>query len=314
MFKIGTMLHHTVVDGRNILRVFDTPEKIATSLNQLAGLECLTGTELATAVARGNVGQSPPRRGRNSSVPEDIFSHLAYAVFSFSTIQQINNGERATRSQLSSLVGEIVNAKREAVGLDPLGAANFFRRIELRNSRKQTLEPPDKREMTRVRWLTYQAQEKNYQRWEETLVDLGFAREATDFERSTGKYVIFLQGQESRIVNLDEMSISLDASSTQGGGRPSQVPEANGVQGSGEAAPKSSNKVTGIFGMNFADEVLPAYLQFPTKAKTEDRYRLKAQILSGFRQVKGRFGYPEGRYHWFDVGFGMNPKGKPTQQ
>jgi hypothetical protein len=66
--------------------------------------------------------------------------------------------------------------------------------------------------------------------------------------------------------------------------------------------------------MNFADEVLPAYLQFPTKAKTEDRYRLKAQILSGFRQVKGRSGYPEGCYHWFDVGFGMNPKGKPTQQ
>ena len=103
------------------------------------------------------------------------------------------------------------------------------------------------------------------------------------------------------------MSLSLDASSTRGGGRQSQVPVAVGVLGDGEAAPKSSDKVTVIYGMNYGNEAMPPYIQFPTKAKDVARYKLQLKLLTSLRQVKGKFGYPEERY--FDTYLGMNPKG-----
>ena len=103
------------------------------------------------------------------------------------------------------------------------------------------------------------------------------------------------------------MSLSLDASSTRGGGRPSQVPVAMGILGEGEAAPKSSNKVTVIYGMNYGNEPLPPYIQFATKAKDVQRYKLQSKLLASLRQVKGKYGYPSERY--FDTFFGMNPKG-----
>jgi hypothetical protein len=138
-------------------------------------------------------------------------------------------------------------------------------------------------------------------------VQLGFARLPYDEEDTHGEHIVWLEGQERNVINFDELSFSLDASTTQGGGRPSQVPDNVGVQGSDEAAPKSDAKVTVIFGMNFADEAMPPYLMFPTKAKTEDRYKLKARMLTGLCQVKAQFGY--NTYRYFDVGFGMNAKG-----
>ena len=108
------------------------------------------------------------------------------------------------------------------------------------------------------------------------------------------------------------MSLSLDASSTRGGGRQSQVPVANGVHGDGVAAPKSGDKVTVICGMNFGNEAMPPYIQFPTRATNQEPYRLKCQLLASLRQVKVKFGYPGKRY--FDTGFGMNAKGGMTKE
>jgi hypothetical protein len=307
MHKVGSLLWQTVSDGNNTLKVFDTPEKCADLINRMSGISCLSGYDLKGAVERGEAGKSPPRRGRSSSIPDDVFGYLCFAVFSLSTIQQINNSERFNRSQLESLVGDVVNDKRESDGVDALGTANLYHRIELRNSNKQELQTPDKREALRVRWLTFTSQKKNYERWEQAAVELGFARLPFDNEETHGQHIIWFEGQERNVINFDEMSFSLDASTTQGGGRPSQVPNTLGVHGSGEAAPKSDAKITAIFGMNFADEAMPPYLVFPTKAKTEDRYKLKAQMLTGLRQVNAQFGYNQPRY--FDVGFGMNPKG-----
>ena len=138
-------------------------------------------------------------------------------------------------------------------------------------------------------------------------VEIDFAREPLEGEETNGQHIIWHEGQERRVINLDEMALSLDASSTRGGGRQSQVPIAIGVNGDGELAPKSSDKVTVIYGMNFANEPLPPYIQFPTAAKTTEHYKLQSTMLTSLRQVKGKFGYPAERY--FDTGFGMNPKG-----
>ena len=139
------------------------------------------------------------------------------------------------------------------------------------------------------------------------MVDLGFARLPIEGEDVNGQHIVWHKGQEFRVLNLDEMSLSLDASSTCGGGRPSHVPGTVGVQGDGIAAPKCNDKVTVIFGMNFGNEAMPPYIQFPTTAKAVERYKLHTKLLASLRQVKGKLGYPQERY--FDTGFGMNTKG-----
>ena len=86
--------------------------------------------------------------------------------------------------------------------------------------------------------------------------------------------------------------------------QPATVPE------SGASAPKGGKKVTVIHGINFAGEALPPYIQFPTDATNVDNYKLKKQLLPTLPQVKARYGYSKVRS--FDVGFGMNPKGKSS--
>lgn len=313
IYKAATVLWQSVHDEENTLKVFSKPEKVAAAFNSMCGIELISGNELATAVERGNAGKSPPRRGRHGTVPEDEFQAFCDALFTLSAIEQINGLQRLTRSELLSLVGSVLSARREEdEELEPIGAVNFFRRIEMENCRRQTSQRPDRREAIRVKWLTYQCQKKNYERWEETAVELGFARYPRDGEDSNGQFIIWHEGQEHRVLNFDEMSLDLDISSTQAGGRPSNVPAANGVAGEGEAAQKSSEKVTCIFGMTFAGDPLPPYFQFPTKATDPDRYKLQCKLLASFPQIKGKFGYPVERY--FDVDFGMNPKGGMTKE
>ena len=166
---------------------------------------------------------------------------------------------------------------------------------------------PDKRESIRVHWLTHRAQTLNYERWEECAVELGFARHPREGEEADGKFIVWHDGQERRVINLDEMSLSLDASTTRAGGRPGSVPMAIGIHGDGDPSRKSSDKCTVIFGMNFASEPMPPYIQFPTRAKDSSRYKIQVALLESLRQVKGKFGYSADR--WFDTGIGMNAKG-----
>jgi hypothetical protein len=105
------------------------------------------------------------------------------------------------------------------------------------------------------------------------------------------------------------MGLSLDIANTRSGRRPSHVPAAISVPDSGQSAPKGGDKCTVIHGINMADEVLPPYVQFPSRAK-EENYKLKAKTLTSFNQIKGQYGF--GVQRFCDVGFGMNQKGGMT--
>lgn len=153
--------------------------------------------------------------------------------------------------------------------------------------RQQNLAPADKRESIRVQWLTHTAQKLNYERWEECVVELGFARYPRDDEDTGNEFIVWHEEQERRVINLDEMSLSLDSSSTRGGGRPAAVPMAIGIHGDGDPAPKSSDKCTVIFGMNFASEAMPPYIQFSTKATHTSRCKLHAAPLDSLQQIQG---------------------------
>ena len=330
LHKSATTLCAAVVQQENTLSNFSTADKVATAFNVMSGAEFLSGNEIQAAVRTGNEGKSPPRRGRSSSVPTEEFNAFCDATFSFSAIEQINSTPRTKKMELMSLVGEILNDKRREDGEDgkcrrflsplwlpmpgafpmflaELGDVNFHRRIEMALCRKQHLASPDKRETIRVHWLTHTAQKLNYERWEECLADLGFARHPREGEDTGGEFIVWHDGQQKRAINLDEMSLSLDSSSTRGAGRPAAVPMAIGVHGDGDPAPKSSDKCTAIFGMNFDSEAMPPCVQFPTRAKDLKRCKLHCGLLESLRQVQGRFGYSASRWH--DTGFGMNPKG-----
>lgn len=147
---------------------------------------------------------------------------------------------------------------------------------------------------------------KNYERWEDTAVDLGMARHPFPGEDTNGEYIVWGTNQACRVINLDEMSLSTDPSDRPSG-RPSQLQSAMHIVDSGESGAKGGHKVTVVHGMNTADEALPPYIMFPTKSQDAANYKLKFQLLASFRQVPGKFGYSVLRYH--DTGFGMNPKG-----
>jgi hypothetical protein len=309
VFKAATLLYKGVVDGCNSLKAFDNPNKVANMFNNACRIELFSGNEIATAVERGNAGKSPPRRGRPSSIPEAEFKAFANALLTFSAIEQINCSDRTPRSHLVSLVGAVLNAKRQDDDEDPMQETSFFRRLEMENSQKQDLRQNDPREAHRVAWLTYATQKLNFERWEETVIEYSFAREKRVDDADNGEHIVWFEGQHCRVLQLDEMALFLDAS-LRGGGRPSHVPTSATVPESGASAPKGGKKVTVIHGINFAGEALPPYIQFPTDATNVGNYKLKKQLLPALPQVKARYGYSKVRS--FDVGFGMNPKGKSS--
>ena len=278
VFKAASVLQKTVADGSNSLAAFDQPEKIANMFNNACKMEIISGSEIANAAEKGMAGMSPPRRGRQSSVSTKVFKLFAKLLYTFSAIQQINCGERYARSKLLSKVGSVLNTGREGNGEDPLGDVVFFRRLEVENSRKQVLTPNDPREANRVAWLTYQSQLLNYERWEETAVELGFARTRVESDPDNGESIIWLPGQARRVCNLDEMALFADAT-IQGGGRPSDIPSATMLPNTSTTAPKGARKVTVIHGINMAGEVMPPYIQFPTDSKDPSKYKLKSSML-----------------------------------
>lgn len=198
VWKAATVLHQGVVDGFNTLKVFDSPHKIATMFNNACRIDLFSGHEIAAAVERGDAGKSPPRRGRPSNIPMAKFKAFSNALFTFSAIEQINCADRTPRSHLVSLIGGVLNAKREEEdGGEPMQEVSFFRRLEMENSRKQDLNPSDPREANRVAWLTYSTQKLNYKRWEETAVDYGFARRHQEGDADNGESIIWYEGQAS---------------------------------------------------------------------------------------------------------------------
>ena len=116
LYKAASILYASVVRQENTLTNFSTADKVATAFNIMSGAEFLSGNELQAAVKNGNVGKSPPRRGRVSLVPEDEFDAFCDAVFSFAALQQINSTIRTKKMELQTLVGEILNDKRKADG------------------------------------------------------------------------------------------------------------------------------------------------------------------------------------------------------
>mmetsp|Transcript_6643 Transcript_6643/g.12145 ORF Transcript_6643/g.12145 Transcript_6643/m.12145 type:complete len:241 (-) Transcript_6643:394-1116(-) len=240
----------------------------------MLGVDLVSGRQLQNGVKDDRVGKSPPRRGPEAGISKEEFEALANLVFTAESIEQANCAERTDRQQMMSIVGDIINTHQSSQGLEPL------------NNVKQFL-----------------SQKKNHERWEETCVELGFAKLPVDEEEEACHgHIMFPEEQFARLLQFDEMKLSMNGCDQEISGRPScshtnpELPEA------GKSAQKSSKRMTVMAGINFAREALPLYFLIPTDAKEP---QVKREFLLALPQVEGQYGF-EGR-RVVNCGWKMNP-------
>ena len=93
---------------------------------------------------------------------------------------------------------EIVNAKLEKDGKQPLNETKYYERIEESLARDITLSVTNKQDALRTAWCCYGNQELDYKVFEETVVDLGFGRwTQTEEERREHGNIMLFPGQVS---------------------------------------------------------------------------------------------------------------------
>jgi hypothetical protein len=232
---------------------------------------------------------------QHSNIPEEEFKLVCDLVYSCCALEQANTSARLPRKKIISLVGQIVNGKRQQNGMAKLDDTTFYRRVEKHNSSRQNKSNSvDKREARRVLWLKYESQKSHYENWEKSVIELGFARESeTEEEREKGRLVFF---DPSRIVQADEYSFTLNGNDEIAGGRPARLYSTDALPEAGQTAQKTSSKCTVMQAINFADEALPPFVIYPTKSTKNETVKLSVKTIAGFKQVRGKYGC-NGYYH-----------------
>jgi hypothetical protein len=308
IYKVSTILYNEVHTKTITLEKFKTADKCATEINNFFGVQAITGNQLKDAVRVGRAGKSPPQRGKPSEIPKEDFKELATLMFTLSAIEQANaSADRLTKPALQSLLGTIVNHFMMEKWQKEMHVPAFYKRIQIFNSSMQVYSVMDPRASIRVQWLKYDIQLKNYQAWERILVERGYARmPENEMEREEKGHVVFYPGQERRIVNFDEMKLTLDGTDESAGGRPATTPSFPGIPESGKAVDKNDNKCTIMMGIA-GNEPLPPLIIFTCNTKNVEKRKLNFKALTGFKQVYAQYGYEEARWH--DCSFARNPKG-----
>lgn len=76
-YKVGTTLFVSVKSGENTLIEFQSADKCARKVNEMFGIELLSGYQLRQAIKDGRRGVSPPRRGPPTRIPQVSPSNVA---------------------------------------------------------------------------------------------------------------------------------------------------------------------------------------------------------------------------------------------
>ena len=296
MRLVGSLLLKRVRESVANHKSLGTNDDVAQFINNAFGILGVTGRNLAEDYKKGRAGMPPPRLGRPPFIPEDEFELLCELFFTLSAIEQANGDKRLTRTELTSLLAEIINHKRLAEGLEEMDEISLMKRIEQQNSIKQDMKLSKGRESYRLLWLTYFQQQMNYIKWEEVCVKMGFARPAIDEAEVKEKgHVVFFEGQVERYMNVDECALFLDGTVEKQAGRPSSTPSAAGIAETGEAKSKSAKKVTVQFGIA-GNEALPFHIIVPSSAKEGNR-KLDARMFPAFKEVEGKYGLCQVYHH-----------------
>ena len=293
-FKCSTLLFKEVQDGMCLIKDFQCADNIADFFNLGFGAEMISGREIKEGVKNGLAGKYPPKRGRATLVSEEDTKNIAALVYSSTVIEQANSeANRLSRIELQSVVGSIVNTKRQDEGVPEINDVNFFERVQKINSLVNDVGTPDKREILRSLWLTFDQQKKHYINWEQFLISMGFGRAPmNDKEQEEHGHIVFFDGQKARILHIDEMGFMFDGAKNGIGGRPGTVFFDPELAYGGQLVQKSSDRVTIIVAANYDNEVLPILLVIPSNAKQP---HIDKDLMMNLRQIVGKYGYPAER-------------------
>ena len=313
-FKVGSILLDAHKNGRLPHKDLDGPEDIAREVNKLLRHEVISGDEIKRAISKNQVGLSPVRCGPKGKVNDEDTSLIAFLVFSAATIDQVNcSVTTMNRQEVISAIGKMVNQKLEKDSVTGSDQISLYCQIEQINSTRLSVKTTNRCEEIRTRWLTYSNLKAHYENFEEFLCEFGFASRPNPEDEQFGKhgkeYVKFGENVLHRILNFDEMPFSLDGSTNGVGGQKPGTNTNLGVTQPGMPTNKSSNRVTIIFGINFASEALPPLIITQSKAKDP---RIKAKMILDCHQVEGKYGFNNVRKH--DTMLAASAKGGMNSQ
>ncbi|CAJ1937686.1 unnamed protein product [Cylindrotheca closterium] len=287
-YKIGSVAYS--LKEQNPCEALKGASNCADQVNRMFGIELITGRQLREAVKHNNVGKSPPRVGRPTLLSDRDFTNLRDAFWSSSAIDQNNvDASRLTRAEEKTVLDEVVNDKRLKDGNVAIDAVKLMERIDVDNAPRQNIVMVDERRQLRTEWCTKANQMKHYQKWEEKMIERGYARLPTNEKERAHGYITFLPGQEKRNTNMDEMKFTLDASTESRGGRPSHSHTTSSISEGGKADKTPDTSCTIVMAVN-DDEPLPPCVIFKTTAK-DGNGTISARNLQ--LDERGRLLYPD---------------------
>jgi hypothetical protein len=108
-YKVGTLLLDSVQKNKNPLTNFSSADKVTFKVNEMLGVDLVSGRQLQNGMKDDRVGKLPPQRGPEAAISKEEFEALANLVFTAELIEQANCAERTDRQQMMSIVGDIIS-------------------------------------------------------------------------------------------------------------------------------------------------------------------------------------------------------------
>jgi hypothetical protein len=185
----------------------------------------LSANTVGRYVWDGMIGISPMKRGPVGDFTKGQYEAMKGAYVTYLKLEQATARNQSTTKEMSKLVNACVNQ------------AGFTKMREdlARKVKKDTADQfvggkSNVIEQRRIVWTTKYNLEVWFDTWKGVLIELGFVREKGPNQIARGE-VVFFDGQERRILNIDETDGSIDETTGVRGGRPAMtflVPDVTG--------------------------------------------------------------------------------------
>jgi hypothetical protein len=238
-------------------------------------------------VREGLVGASPLKRGPDSDIPKGVYKALKGAFTTYLQLEQASCKKQSTIKDMVVLVNNTVNAAGFIKRDD-----NLTRKLRQDTAGDFEVGKPNVVERARVLWTTHYNLDIWFSTFKEMCIDYGFARPKVEADDPDIEgELVFFPGQLQRIVNFDETDGSIDGTTGQRGGRPSNTFQSPLISGGTTAVNKSGYSATMIFGSNAAGEPLPLHFQLKTLAKQAENQRMAITWFEKTQSVMVKFGF-----------------------
>ena len=156
-------MYHWSQTGQLPLIKFKDADDVADFINDGFELDIISGRQISDQVAKGNIGKVPKKIGQKTILPEADIKDFASLAFTALSIEQANSdANRLKKSNITSIVGNIVNTKRKLDGEEDLNDVALYQHIQKLLDAKCKLNITDRRELLCLKWLTYEQQKKHY--------------------------------------------------------------------------------------------------------------------------------------------------------